>query len=110
MQLKLEVKSLKLEGELHQDLDTDPLDFDNLSKTRIQAFQDNEWTYIGIVCVADIIGEINGNEVEFRLQGPSLWGMASDDLEYRQQVLNDLAEEFCRELGVPLESVQIGEL
>lgn len=103
--LTIKVKEITFEMVTHYDQDTEPTDFECYSEEEIQAWNNDEWHFVGIQTVAHITIEddLRGGR-SFRLmtlEGPSLWGIDSESTDYHSEVFADLTREFKAILGLP---------
>lgn len=79
-----------------EDLDEGAFDEPYLSERR-RGYQAGEWSYVGVMALAEFETE-EGYAVS--IEGPSLWGLESDDEEYIRATAQELIAEMKGGLNV----------
>lgn len=78
-------------------------DYREQDQARLDAWRNDEWSFIGIQAVANIVIVRNGAGAIYTLTSPGLWGTESDsDPEY----LDGIYKEECDTLKADIEAMQ----
>lgn len=80
------------------------------AEARMEAWQDGEWSYVGVIAVATVYIPIGGNSFRvMTLRSGGLWGIESDASDYLAEVYEEEKAGLLGELITLGEGLAAGE-